>query len=118
MPRPVWISSLRSNRSASLPQTGVETVSASSVDVTTHVYEDWLPPRSLMMRGSAVETTVLDRIATNMPSISPDIASSTWRWVMPRALSSEAGESTVTVIKVLRVQLVAYPSIDQDSGTL
>src|SRR3954462_5623306 len=104
------MSSLRSNRSASLPHTGVLTVSASSVDVTTQAYDDWLPPRSLMIRGSAVETTVLDRMATNMPSISPDIASSTWRWVMPASLTSGGATSRVAVIEVLRFQDVVLTS--------
>ncbi len=35
-----------------------------------------------MITGSEVETTVLDRIATNMPRSSPDMASRTCRWVM------------------------------------
>ena len=38
------------------------------------------------MRGSDVETTVEERIATNMPSIRPDMASRTARWDM-RAVS-------------------------------
>ncbi|GAB3686433.1 hypothetical protein GCM10028814_26890 [Angustibacter aerolatus] len=38
-----------------------------------------------MMRGSELDTTVLDRIATSMPSIRPDIASSTSRCVMAPA---------------------------------
>ena len=33
-----------------------------------------------MIRGSALETTVLARIATNMPSSSPDSASRISRW--------------------------------------
>jgi hypothetical protein len=37
MSSPIWTSSLRSKRSASLPQIGVLTVSASSVEVTTQV---------------------------------------------------------------------------------
>ena len=82
---------MRSKRSASFPQIGVLTVSASSVEVTTHVYEDWLPPRSPMIDGSAVLTTVLERIATNIASRRPDSASSTSRWLMP---SGSAGAST------------------------
>ena len=62
-------------RSASLPQIGVVTVSASRVAVTTQVYADSPACRSEMIRGSALETTVLARIVTNMPSSRPDSAS-------------------------------------------
>ncbi|GGZ90821.1 hypothetical protein GCM10010371_58320 [Streptomyces subrutilus] len=50
--------------------------------MTTQVYEDWVPPRSLMIWGRALETIVEDRIATNMPSISPDRAFMICGWVM------------------------------------
>src|SRR5213596_951302 len=100
------MSSLRSNRSASLPHTGVLTVSASSVDVTIQVYDDWLPPRSDTITGSAVDTTVLDRMVTNMPSSSPDMASRTWRWLMPAPARSTgatgaAGGSTTVLMRQL-----------------
>src|SRR5438128_7396711 len=92
MTRDSWISSLRSKRSASLPQIGVLAVSASSVEVTTQVYADWPPPRSEMIRGSEVDTTVLARMVTNRPSSRPDMASSTWRWVMTgRSVTSGMG---------------------------
>ena len=45
-----------------------------------------------MIFGSDVETTVLDKIATSMPSSSPDIASSTSRCDIARA-GAGAGES-------------------------
>ncbi len=44
-----------------------------------------------MIDGSAVLTTVLERIATNIASRRPDSASSTSRWLMP---SGSAGAST------------------------
>ena len=80
-----WIRALRSTRSASLPHSGVLTVIASSEDVTTQVYADWLPPRSATITGSAVPTTVVDRMVVSRPSRRPDRASSTWRWLMARA---------------------------------
>jgi hypothetical protein len=51
----------------------------------THVYEVWLPFRSLTMRGSEVDTTVDERIATSMPISRPDRAVRTSRWLMPGA---------------------------------
>ena len=62
-----WKSSLRLNRSASLPQIGVEIAVVSSVAVTTQVNAVWLPSRSWMITGSDVETTVEASIETNMP---------------------------------------------------
>src|SRR3954454_18038770 len=56
-----WISSFLLNRSASLPQIGVEAVEDSSVAVTTHVYWPCVPCRSVMIVGRALETTVEDR---------------------------------------------------------
>ncbi len=75
----IWISSLRLNRSASLPQMGVEIAVVSRVAVTTHVNAAWSPPRSWTMTGSEVETTVDASIDTNMPSSRPVSACSTWR---------------------------------------
>ena len=67
------------NRSASLPQIGVVAVIASRVATTTQVYPVWLPWRSVTMAGSALDTTVLDSMATNIARRRPDRASSTWR---------------------------------------
>ena len=77
-----WMSSLRSTRSASLPQIGVEMVVVSRVAVTTQVKADWVPPRSEMIRGSDEDTTLVARIETNIPSRMPDRASRTSRWVI------------------------------------
>ena len=88
------MSSLRLNRSASLPQMGVEIAVVSSVAVTTHVKAAWSPPMSWMMTGSEVETTVAARIETNIPSRSPDSASSTLRCDM-RGASAAIDESSV-----------------------
>ena len=85
----IWMSSLRLKRSASLPQIGVEIAWSSSVAVTTHVKAVWSPPRSWMMTGSDVETTVEASIDTNMPSRRPERAVSTSRCVMP--LSESCG---------------------------
>ncbi|GGV82665.1 hypothetical protein GCM10010294_58000 [Streptomyces griseoloalbus] len=41
-----------------------------------------MAPRSVMIVGRALDTTVPARIATNMPAMSPDMAWSICRWVM------------------------------------
>ncbi|GGP93583.1 hypothetical protein GCM10010249_09110 [Streptomyces roseolilacinus] len=46
------------------------------------MYDDWLPRRSVMIRGRALATTVDARMATNIPAIRPDIAWTIWRFVM------------------------------------
>ena len=74
-----WISSFLLNRSASLPQMGVEAVEASRVAVTTQVYWLCVPRRSVMIVGRALETTVEDRNATNIASSIPESASRIWR---------------------------------------
>ncbi len=58
--------------------------------MTTQVYEDWLPFRSAMILGRALETTVEARMATNIPAIRPDMAWSIWRRVIPDAAPSGA----------------------------
>src|SRR3954465_14260827 len=84
-------SSFLLNRSASLPQIGVVAVIASSVATTTQVYPVWLPLRSVTMRGSALVTTVLDSIATNIASSSPESASSTSRCdIWPQASTGDS----------------------------
>ncbi len=70
---------LRSMRSASLPQIGVETAVARRLAVMTQVYWDCVPPRSAMMTGSDVDTIVPESTATNMPTMRPDIAVKTSR---------------------------------------
>ena len=59
-----------------------------------------------MISGSAVETTVLERIATNMPSSRPDMASSTSRWLI-------AGGSARVAVGVvgLVVVMARLPSV-------
>jgi hypothetical protein len=54
---------------------GVVAVDASSVAVTTQVYWSCVPCRSVMMTGSALDTIVEDRKATNIPSSRPISAS-------------------------------------------
>src|SRR4051812_16738833 len=90
-----WMSSFLLNRSASLPQMGVDAVEASSVAVTTHVYWLCVPCRSVMMVGKAFETTVEDRNATNIASIIPERASRIWRCVMRPCCSTGACAATV-----------------------
>src|SRR5687767_3210224 len=43
------------------------------------------------MAGSALDTTVLDSIATNIARRRPDRASSTWRWLIEPVVSAESG---------------------------
>ena len=88
----IWNSSLRLNRSASLPQTGVEIAVVSSVAVTTHVKAVWSPSRSWMMTGSEVETTVEASIDTNMPRRRPERDTSTRRCCAAGAAVSCAAE--------------------------
>ena len=86
----IWISSFLLNRSASLPQIGVEAVEASRVAVTTQVYWLWVPFRSVMIVGSAFETTVEERNATNIASNIPDSALRICRCVIPPCCSTGA----------------------------
>jgi hypothetical protein len=58
---------------------GVETAVARRLAVMTQVYWDWVPPRSAMMTGIEVDTTVPESTATNMPTTSPEIAVKTSR---------------------------------------
>ncbi len=85
-------------RSASLPQIGVVAVVASRVAVTTQVYAAWDPFSSVMIRGSALETTVPERIAMNMPSSSPERALRICRWVIAIGAGS-AGRVAAWVIR-------------------
>ncbi len=78
--RAAWMSTLRFTRSASLPpQIGVETAVARRLAVMTQVYWDWVPPRSEMMTGIEVETTVPEMTATNMATMRPEMAVKTSR---------------------------------------
>ncbi|GHB96437.1 hypothetical protein GCM10010308_04780 [Streptomyces vinaceusdrappus] len=49
-----------------------------------------------MIVGSALETTVPARMATNMPAIRPDIAWSIWRWFMEAGGASAGAWAAVT----------------------
>ena len=82
MTRAVCTSVFLENWSASLPQIGVVAVIVRRVATTTQVYSVWLPCRLSTIRGRALETTVLESIATNIARRRPDIASSTSRCVI------------------------------------
>src|SRR6476660_2008481 len=84
-----WTSSFLLNRSDNLPQIGVLTVVASRLAVMTQVYWRWVPWRSPMIVGRAVETIVLLSMAVNRPASSPVIASRIWRWVISPVGSPE-----------------------------
>ena len=99
----IWTSSFLSNRSASLPQIGVDAVVVSRVAVTTHVYCVCDPCRSAMIVGRALETIVADRIETNMASRRPLSASRTSRLLRVAspagaAVAARAGRSTAVVV--------------------
>lgn len=87
-------------RSATLPHTGVETVVASRVAVTTQVKPDWLPPRSAMITGSEAPTTVVESMATNIDITSAAITGSTpsraWAATPGRPLLSASATSDTT----------------------
>ena len=63
-------------------QIGLLTVIASSEAVTTQVYCVWVPSRSPMIVGSAVETIVVLTIATKSADISPMRTSTISLWVI------------------------------------
>ncbi|MBB2743637.1 UNVERIFIED_ORG: hypothetical protein FHR35_003473 [Microbispora rosea subsp. rosea] len=88
MPMATSISSFLLNRSASLPQIGVEAVVVSSAAVTTQVYCDWVPFSAPMIWGSATDTIVLLIIAMNRTRSRPLSASSTCRWLFGPASGS------------------------------
>src|SRR6478735_12238680 len=88
MTRAVWTNAFLENWSASLPQIGVVAVIVSRVATTTQVYSVWLPCRLSTIRGRALETTVLESMATNIARRRPDMASSTWRWVIAPEVST------------------------------
>ena len=77
-----WTRIFLLTRSESLPQMGVVAVDARRVAVTTHVYWPCVPCRSVMMTGSALDTIVDERNATNIPRSRPTSASSFCRWVI------------------------------------
>ncbi len=89
-----WYSSFLLNRSASLPQIGVVAVEVSNIAVTTHAYWLCVPSRSARIVGSALETTVDDRIATSNASNNPVNALSTCRCDIGRSGGCPAGGGT------------------------
>ena len=97
-------SSFLLNRSESLPQIGVLTVVASSEAVMTQVYWRWVPCRSPMIVGSAVETMVELSSAVNSAAMRPVIASRIWRCDIsawggaPRGGVTLRGSATVVLI--------------------
>src|SRR5262245_51401761 len=58
-----------------------------------------------MISGSAVETTVLERIATNMPSRRPDMASSTSRCVIA---GGSAGRVVGAVVVIGAASVIVF----------
>ena len=76
-----WTSSFLLNRSESLPQIGVVMVSASSEAVMTQVYWRWVPCRSDMIVGRAVDTIVVLSRAVNSAASRPVMTSRISRWL-------------------------------------
>ncbi len=87
----IWRSSFLLNRSASLPQIGVDAVAASSDAVITQVYCDWVPSSAPMICGSATDTIVPLIIATNSTRSSPLSASRICRWLIGSASCAVTG---------------------------
>jgi len=75
----LWTSTFLLNRSASLPQMGVDAALASRAVVMTQAYAVCEPLRSPMMVGSAVETMVVLSSAVNSAASRPVRASRIWR---------------------------------------
>ena len=69
-------------------QIGLVTVMASSEAVTTQVYCVWVPSRSAMIVGSAVETMVALTIATKSADIRPTRTSTISLWVISADLAA------------------------------
>ncbi len=69
---PSWTSSFLLNRSANLPQMGVDAAFASSAVVMTQAYWVCVPFRSAMIVGRAVETMVLLSSAVKRAARRPD----------------------------------------------
>ena len=69
-------------------QIGLVTVIASSEAVTTQVYCVWVPSRSAMIVGSAVETMVALTIATNSADIRPTRTSRISWWLISPGVGS------------------------------
>ncbi|GEK86680.1 hypothetical protein MAE01_18560 [Microbacterium aerolatum] len=82
---------------------GVDTAVARRLAVMTQVYCDCVPPRSAMMTGIEVDTTVPERTATNMPTMRPEIAVKTSR---AERVASVAGEVLVVKVGLLLRQKV------------
>src|SRR3954447_25543979 len=75
-----WTRTFLLKRSESLLQIGLVTVIASSEAVTTQVYCVWVPSRSPMIVGRAVETIVVLTIATKSADIRPMRTSTISLW--------------------------------------
>lgn len=112
-----WTSSFLLTMSENLPQIGVVAVDASSVATTTHVYWSWVPCRSGMITGSAFDTMVEDKKATNMPISRPTRASMRWRWVIASGfLFSTDSAGAVTSASVFFMVLLAFREPDPGAG--
>ena len=88
-----WTSRFLSNRSASLPQIGVDTVVASRAAVITQVYCRWVPARSPMIVGRATETIVEDSMAVNSAASRPVIASRICLWFIGAGSAARRGRT-------------------------
>lgn len=94
----LWTRTFLLNRSASLPQMGVEAALASNALVMTQAYAVCVPFRSPIIVGRAVATIVLLSSAVNSAASRPVRASRIWRCVMA-VVSSTGGRVCVSVIR-------------------
>ena len=97
-----WIKNFLLNRSESLPQIGVVMVIANRDEVITQVYCRWVPCRSDMIVGSAVETIVDEIRAVNRAAIRPVITSRICRWVSSPGGVTGGAATAVVVMRCLR----------------
>src|SRR5699024_5656282 len=79
----IWVRIFLSNRSDSLPHSGVAIVIVRRLAVITQVYWRWVPPSEPMIVGRAVATMVVEIIAVNRAARRPAITSRTWRGARP-----------------------------------
>ena len=89
-------------------QIGLVTVIASSDAVTTQVYCVWVPSRSAMIVGSAVETMVALTIATNSADIRPTRTSTISLWL----ISSGVGSGRVVSPRAVMVAGIQILGLD------
>src|SRR5690625_2413504 len=104
-----FTSSFLLNRSENLPHMGVLTVIMSRLAVMTQVYSRWVPSKSAMIVGKAVETMVVESSAVNSPANSPVMTRRT-------SLRDNAGGSAVVVVVIVVLFLLCRSRVHLRAG--